>query len=164
MQLDSSRARTWAFGLALLLAAAALAQEPTRTAPQAPPGQAGQPPAAAGPSQPPRGQPAPGPSPGLAPQPRSDFLATVELERLLDLVTASSGKQFLLDPRVTSRILVRNDRVPTELSYPTLLSILRNNGYAAVEIEGFVNIIPAANVRAVSDAHRARRGARSAGR
>lgn len=116
------RAWTLGIGAGILLAAAATAQEPSRNAPQ--PG-AGQAPA----------------------QPSAEPLATVELERLLDLVTASSGKQFLVEARVGRHINVRGDRVPTDLTYPALLSILRNNGYAGVEIEGFVNIVPAANIR-----------------
>jgi general secretion pathway protein D len=74
-------------------------------------------------------------------------MPTVELEQLLDLVTASSGKQFLLDARVNRTVHVRGDDVPATLTYPTLLSILRNNGYAGVEIEGFVNIIPMGLIR-----------------
>ena len=87
-----------------------------------------------------RGQPTPPPlaPQGLSPS-RSELLPTVELVQLLDLVTASSGKRFLVDPRATRRIPMLSDHAPSELSYATLLAILRNNGYAAVEIEGFVN-------------------------
>jgi general secretion pathway protein D len=36
---------------------------------------------------------------------------------------------------------------PGDVTYPVLLSILRANGLAAVEIEGRVNIVPASEIR-----------------
>jgi hypothetical protein len=71
----------------------------------------------------------------------------VPLERLLALVTASSGKRFLVDPRVPQNVLGLGDDVPTSLSYGALLSILRNNGFATVEIDGVVNILPESDMR-----------------
>jgi general secretion pathway protein D len=74
-------------------------------------------------------------------------LPAVPLERLLALVTASSGKRFLIDPRIPQNVLGLGDDVPTTLSYGALLSILRNNGFATVEIDGVVNIIPDSDMR-----------------
>ena len=70
---------------------------------------------------------------------------SVDLEDLLAQVSASTGKTFLVDPRVRARVY----GVPKidNPSYAELLSILRMHGYVAVEIEGRVNIVPDAVAR-----------------
>ena len=70
---------------------------------------------------------------------------SVDLEDLVAQVAASSHKVFLVDPRVRARVFTvpRIDK-PT---YADLLSILRLNGYMAVEIGGRVNVVPDANAR-----------------
>jgi general secretion pathway protein D len=72
--------------------------------------------------------------------------ATVELAELLDDVGRKSNKQFLLDARVPGRVVVGTVDVK-RVSYPQLLTILKNNGCAAVPGPGVVNIVPIANVR-----------------
>jgi type II secretory pathway component GspD/PulD (secretin) len=70
-----------------------------------------------------------------------------DLHELVAQVAASTGKEFLLDPRVRARVYsVPPLRNPT---YPELLSVLRLNGYVAVEIGDKVNIMPDANARAL---------------
>lgn len=71
---------------------------------------------------------------------------TVLLEDLLGRVQSRPAKQFLVDVR-TSREIYIGGTVPDVVSYPVLLSILRANGLAAVEIEGIVNIVPVAQIR-----------------
>jgi general secretion pathway protein D len=70
---------------------------------------------------------------------------SVDLHALVAEVAESTGKEFLIDPRVRARIYaVPRIENPT---YPTLLSVLRLNGYIAVEIGGKVNIMPDASAR-----------------
>jgi general secretion pathway protein D len=72
--------------------------------------------------------------------------ATVELAELLDEVARKSNKQFLVDVRVPSRVVIGTLDVK-RVTYPALLSILKNNGCAAVTVQGAVNVIPAAGIR-----------------
>jgi general secretion pathway protein D len=117
------------------MVATAHAQAPAQPAP-AP--QAAPPAAAAPPAQP--APPAP-PPPAVLPG-----LPTVPLQPLLDRVARESKKQFLLDGRVSPEIYLAGVR-QEDVTYPILLSILRANGFASVEIEGRVNVIPDFNVR-----------------
>jgi general secretion pathway protein D len=71
----------------------------------------------------------------------------VDLEVLVAQVAASSGKKFLIDPRVQARVYsVPAIQNPT---YADLLSILRMHGFMAVEIGGRVNILPDVSARSV---------------
>ena len=70
---------------------------------------------------------------------------SVDLDELLSRVSETTGKKFLVDPRVRAQVygVPRIDN-PT---YAELLSILRMHGYVAVEIGGRVNIAPDAVAR-----------------
>lgn len=98
-------------------------------------------------------QPQPGqpllvvPSPQPPPAPRIDpEQPMVELLPLLQRVERASGKRFIVDRRLGSRIYLGTVD-PDDVTYPALLAILRINGFAAFESEGFVNIVPDANIR-----------------
>jgi len=69
------------------------------------------------------------------------------LEDLLRRVAAETGRTFVIDPRAPARIYVGGTLEGTP-SYGVLLSILRNHGLAAVELEGVVHVIPDTLVRA----------------
>jgi general secretion pathway protein D len=89
--------------------------------------------------------------PSLAPPapaaPRIDpDLPTVELAPLLERVERSSGKRFLVDPRLGARLYLAGVE-QNDVTYPVLLAILRANGFAAFESEGYVNVVPDANIR-----------------
>ena len=73
-------------------------------------------------------------------------LATVELAPLLQRVERESRKRFLVDGRVGPQIYLGGVE-PNDVTYPVLLAILRANGYAAFESEGYVNVVPDANIR-----------------
>lgn len=77
--------------------------------------------------------------------PRPD-LPMVELAPLLQRVERASGKQFLVDPRLGTRLYLAGVDA-NDVTYPVLLAILRISGWAAFESEERVNIIPDANVR-----------------
>lgn len=69
----------------------------------------------------------------------------VAIEEILARVAASTGKKFLVDPRVRAFVFaVPEIGTPT---YPELLSILRMHGFAAAEVAGRINIVPDANAR-----------------
>jgi hypothetical protein len=70
----------------------------------------------------------------------------VELQTLLGKVAAKSGKKFLVDARVPPTVQVRGTGLE-DPDYPVLLLILRANGLAAAEIEGYVHVIPDAPIR-----------------
>jgi general secretion pathway protein D len=70
----------------------------------------------------------------------------VPIERLVATVAKKTGKQFLLDPRVhTNVVLVGQD--PSEITYPQLLTVLEAHGYATVDEAGYVRIVPDATIR-----------------
>jgi len=96
----------------------------------------------------PQGQPllvVPALQPPVPVGPRPD-LPMVELAPLLQRVERASGKKFLVDPRLGTRLYLAGvDQ--NDVTYPVLLAILRISGWAAFESEGRVNIIPDANVR-----------------
>ncbi len=68
-----------------------------------------------------------------------------DLVSVIKAVGGHTGKNFILDPRVTGTVNVVSDKpVPKDLLYPMLLSVLRTQGYAAVESGAFVKIVPEA--------------------
>jgi type II secretory pathway component GspD/PulD (secretin) len=71
---------------------------------------------------------------------------TADLADLLREVERKSSKSFLVDARVPEKVVV-GTYDPKRVTYPVLLSILRNNGCAAVTVQGVVNVIPYAGVR-----------------
>ena len=71
---------------------------------------------------------------------------TADLADLLREVERKSSKSFLVDARVPEKVVV-GTYDPKRVTYPVLLSILRNNGCAAVTVQGVVNVIPSALVR-----------------
>jgi general secretion pathway protein D len=73
-------------------------------------------------------------------------LPTVELAPLLERVERASGKRFLVDSRLGTRLYLAGVE-PNDVTYPVLLAILRANGFAAFESDGYVNITPDANIR-----------------
>ena len=105
----------------------------------------GPPPATAAPAGPPAGvaagaaafQRSAGPFPGLP---------TVALEPLLERVGRASNKRFLVDSHVNPQIYL-GGIAANDVTYPLLLSILRGNNLATVEIEDRVNVIPVFEVR-----------------
>ena len=89
----------------------------------------------------PSAQPPPPPLPRIDPE-----LPMVDLLPLLQRVERASGKHFLVDRRLGSKIYLGTVD-PNDVTYPGLLAILRINGFAAFESEGYVNIVPDANIR-----------------
>ncbi len=71
-----------------------------------------------------------------------------DIEAVVKAVAEITGRNFLIDPRVKGTINIISARpVPRSLVYPTLLSALRLQGFAVVEGDGVVKIVPEADAK-----------------
>jgi general secretion pathway protein D len=71
-----------------------------------------------------------------------------EIDAVVKAVAEITGKNFIVDPRVKGTVNIVSARpVPKGLVYPTLLSALRLSGFAAVEADGVVKIVPEADAK-----------------
>lgn len=87
------------------------------------------------------------------PAPSDEEMITVnfvnaDIQSVIKTVGQHTGKNFILDPRVTGNVNIVSDKpVSKDLLYQILLAALRVQGYAAVEGEGFVKIVPEAEAK-----------------
>jgi general secretion pathway protein D len=66
-----------------------------------------------------------------------------DIQSVIKLVGQHTGRNFILDPRVTGTVNIVSEKpVSKDMLYAILLSTLRVQGYAAVEADGFVKIVP----------------------
>jgi general secretion pathway protein D len=71
-----------------------------------------------------------------------------DIEAVVKAVAEMTGRNFVLDPKVKGTINIVSARpVPISLVYPTLLSALRLQGFAAVETDGLTKIVPEADAK-----------------
>ena len=71
-----------------------------------------------------------------------------DIDAVVKAVGEITGRNFLVDPRVKGTVNIVSARpVPKALVYPTLLSALRMQGFAAVESDGVVKIVPEAEAK-----------------
>ena len=71
-----------------------------------------------------------------------------DIQSVIKTIGQHTGKNFILDPRVTGTVNIVSERpVSKDLLYQLLLSTLRVQGYAAVEGDGFVKIVPEAEAK-----------------
>jgi general secretion pathway protein D len=71
-----------------------------------------------------------------------------DIDAVVKAVAEITGRNFLIDPKVKGTINIVSSRpVPKSLVYPTLLSALRLQGFAAVETDGVVKIVPEADAK-----------------
>ncbi|MEO7744419.1 MAG: type II secretion system secretin GspD [Usitatibacter sp.] len=69
----------------------------------------------------------------------------VDIQSVIKTVSQQTGRNFILDPRVTGTVNIVSDKpISKDLLYQLLLSTLRVQGYAAIEGDGFVKIVPEA--------------------
>ena len=87
----------------------------------------------------PKGRPVPPAGPGIAPA--NGASATLALQPLLDSLSRSTGRRFLVAKSVPDPLRAGTVDAAS-LNWPQMLSLLRNNGLAAVTIEGITNIVP----------------------
>ncbi|MFA9438266.1 type II secretion system secretin GspD [Uliginosibacterium sp. sgz301328] len=72
----------------------------------------------------------------------------VDIDAVVRAIGKISGKNFIVDPRVKGTLnIVTNQPVPRAMTYSILLSALRLQGYAAVEGNGVVKIVPEADAK-----------------
>ncbi|AUH49728.1 type II secretion system protein GspD [Chromobacterium sp. ATCC 53434] len=71
-----------------------------------------------------------------------------DIETVVKAIGEISGKNFIIDPRVKGTVNIVSSRpVPRSLSYQVLLSSLRLQGFAAVEGNGVIKIVPEADAK-----------------
>jgi general secretion pathway protein D len=71
-----------------------------------------------------------------------------DIDAVVKAVGEITGRNFLVDPRVKGTVNIVSARpVAKALVYPTLLSALRMQGFAAVESDGVVKIVPEADAK-----------------
>jgi len=92
----------------------------------------------------PKGRPLPPAGPGIAPA--SNGSATVALQPLLESLTRSTGRRFLVAKAVPDSLRAGTVDLSAP-TWPTFLSLLRNNQLAAVKIDGVTNIVPEGPMR-----------------
>jgi len=79
---------------------------------------------------------------------RSSGTGGIPLTQLIATVSRSSGKKFILDPRVRADVnLVGID--PSSVNYAVLLTILHLHGFVAFEQGGIVLVVPDAAARTI---------------
>ncbi|HWH40038.1 MAG TPA: type II secretion system secretin GspD [Usitatibacter sp.] len=71
-----------------------------------------------------------------------------DIQSVIKTVGEHTGRNFILDPRVTGTVNIVSDKpVSKDLLYQILLSTLRVQGYAAIEGDGFTKIVPEAEAK-----------------
>ncbi|MEO5862278.1 MAG: type II secretion system secretin GspD, partial [Burkholderiales bacterium] len=71
-----------------------------------------------------------------------------DIQSVVKSVSMITGKNFILDPRVTGTVnIISANPVDKDLVYPILLSALRLQGFTAVEGPGIIKIIPEADAK-----------------
>jgi general secretion pathway protein D len=90
----------------------------------------------------------PAPLAHAADEPVTLNFVNAEIDAVIKAVAEITGRNFVVDPRVKGTINIISARpVPRSLVYPTLLSALRLQGYAAVEGDGVIKIVPEADAK-----------------
>ena len=71
-----------------------------------------------------------------------------DIDAVVRAVSEMTGRNFVVDPRVKGVVNIVSARpVPRSAVYPTLLSALRLQGFAAIEGDGVTKIIPEADAK-----------------
>jgi general secretion pathway protein D len=71
-----------------------------------------------------------------------------DIDAVVKAIGEITGRNFLVDPRVKGTVNIVSARpVAKALVYPTLLSALRMQGFAAIEADGVVKIVPEADAK-----------------
>ena len=71
-----------------------------------------------------------------------------DIDAVVRAVSEMTGRNFVVDPRVKGTINIVSARpVPRSAVYPTLLSALRLQGFAAIEGDGVTKIVPEADAK-----------------
>lgn len=70
------------------------------------------------------------------------------IRSFIEWIAKSTGKNFIIDPRVTGKVtVISNGAMTPEEAYRVFLSVLQVHGFSALESESAVKVIPDANAR-----------------
>ena len=98
----------------------------------------------------------PAPPARAADEPVTLNFVNADIDAVIKAVAEITGRNFIVDPKVKGTINIISARpVPRNLVYPTLLSALRMQGFAAIEGDGVVKIVPEADAKQQGGAVRA---------
>ena len=88
-----------------------------------------------------------------------------DIGSVIKAMSEMTGRTFVVDPRVKGTLSITSPRpVSPSVAYDIVLSALRMQGYAAVQVNGVVRIIPEADAKFYANAATGRaRGGRSGG-
>ena len=68
----------------------------------------------------------------------------VDIHTLIQTVSKRTGKNFIVDPRVSAKVtVVTSNPVDADELYSLFLSVLDVHGFAAVDVGHFIKIVPA---------------------
>lgn len=71
---------------------------------------------------------------------------SVALADILEVVAKNTRREILVDSRAPSKVVI-GQASPRDIDYTTLLTILRNNGMAAVAVGDVTNVVPVNEIR-----------------
>ena len=90
----------------------------------------------------------PAPQAFAADEPVTLNFVNADIDAVIKAVGEITGRNFVVDPKVKGTINIISARpVARSLVYPTLLSALRLQGFAAIEGDGVVKIVPEADAK-----------------
>lgn len=70
------------------------------------------------------------------------------IRTFIEWIAKSTGKNFIIDPRVTGKVtVISNGAMTPEEAYRVFLSVLQVHGFSAIESESAVKVIPDANAK-----------------
>ncbi len=70
-------------------------------------------------------------------------LDNTDIFALIDAVSKSTGKNFIVDPRVAANVtVISNSPVNASELYDMFLSVLQVHGFSAIPIDGIIKIVP----------------------
>ncbi|MFJ2466930.1 type II secretion system secretin GspD [Pseudomonas sp. NPDC087615] len=88
------------------------------------------------------------PSNPLGNQPVTLNFVDADIQAVVRALSRSTGQQFLVDPRVKGSLtLVSEGQVPAHQAYDMLLSALRMQGFAVVDVGGVAHVVPEADAK-----------------
>ncbi|WLH33346.1 type II secretion system secretin GspD [Pseudomonas sp. FP2196] len=88
------------------------------------------------------------PSNPLGEQPVTLNFVEADIQAVVRALSRSTGQQFLVDPRVKGTLtLVSEGQVPARQAYDMLLSALRMQGFAVVDVGGVAQVVPEADAK-----------------
>ena len=75
-------------------------------------------------------------------------LKNAELVTLIETVSQATGKNFIIDPQVQGKVnVITSTEIDNDELYHLFLSVLRVQGYIAVEGKDFTKILPQSNLK-----------------